>query len=403
MVKVYSKALVQSIEINRILGRLEGDTAGPTIIFTAGIHGNEPSGVFALVKVLDDIKSKNIVVRGKIYAIAGNLSALQQGVRYNREDLNRMWNEERAEWLLKEDKIIKNEEDYEQYQLYTIISQILEIDNGPFYFVDLHTTSSPTKPFITVNDTLLNRKFTEQYPVPLLLGIEEYLEGTLLSYINQLGYVAFGFESGQHDAPSSIENHIAFVYLTLIYTGVILKVGVDYDTYYTILNRSTEDLNHAYEIVHHHKIGQDEDFYTKPGFSNFEQVKKGQQIATSNSVPVLTPLKGNIFMPLYQKKGEDGFFIIRHIPSIFLSLSSLLRKLQVDRMLAILPGVSWISDQKDALRVDLRVAKFLAKKFFHLMGYRSRRINENFLIVKNREAVSKNKEYRNTTWYRNSY
>ncbi|UWX54474.1 succinylglutamate desuccinylase/aspartoacylase family protein [Maribacter litopenaei] len=180
MVKVYSKALDQSIEINRILGQLEGNTAGPTIIFTAGIHGNEPSGVFALVKVLDDIKSKSIDVRGKVYAIAGNVSALKQGVRYNREDLNRMWNDERVAWLLKEDKIIKNEEDYEQYQLYTIISKILEVDNGSFYFVDLHTTSSPTKPFITVNDTLLNRKFTEQYPVPLLLGIEEYLGGYLI-------------------------------------------------------------------------------------------------------------------------------------------------------------------------------------------------------------------------------
>ncbi|RRQ50579.1 aspartoacylase [Maribacter algicola] len=403
MVKVYSKALDQSIEINRILGQLEGDTAGPTLIFTAGIHGNEPSGVFALVKVLDDIKSKNIDVRGKIYAIAGNVSALEQGVRYHREDLNRMWKEESVKWLLKEDNINRNEEDYEQYQLYKIISQILEEDKGPFYFVDLHTTSSPTKPFITVNDTLLNRKFTEQYPVPLLLGIEEFLDGTLLNYINQLGYVAFGFESGQHDALCSIENHTAFVYLTLIYSGAILKTDIDFNSYYTILDRSTNDLYNAYEIVHHHKIGHDEDFCTKPGFTNFEPVKRGQQIATSDSKQVYTPIDGNIFMPLYQKKGEDGFFIIRHIPPIFLSVSSLFRKMHLDHMLTLLPGVSWVSDQKDALRVDLRIAKFLAKKLFHLLGYRSRQVDKNFLIVKNREAISKNKEYRNSTWYRNTF
>lgn len=403
MVKVYSKALDQSIEIDRILGQIKGGTAGPTIIFTAGIHGNEPSGVFALLKAFDDIKSKNITVHGNIYAIAGNVSALEQGIRYHKEDLNRMWKNDRVKSLLEKQKITKNEEDHEQYELYRIISQILKEDKGPFYFVDLHTTSSPTKPFITVNDTLLNRKFTQQYPVPLLLGIEEYLEGTLLNFINQLGYVAFGFESGQHDALSSIEKHTAFVYLTLIYSGVIGKTDIDYNTYYSTLFSSTKDLNHAYEIVYHYKIGHREDFYTKPGFTNFEPVKKGQQIATSNSAPIFTSMKGNIFMPLYQKKGEDGFFIIKYIPSIFLSLSSLFRTLHVDRMLVLLPGVSWISDQKDALRVDLRIAKFLAKKLFHLMGYRSRQIDENFLIVKNRETVSKNKEYRNTTWYRNSY
>ncbi|PIB25559.1 succinylglutamate desuccinylase/aspartoacylase family protein [Maribacter sp. 4G9] len=403
MVKVHSKALDQSIEINRILDKIEGNTDGPTLIFTAGIHGNEPSGVFALVKVLDAIKSKNIDVRGKIYAIAGNISALEQGVRYHREDLNRMWKDERVKWLLKEDKIIGNEEDYEQYQLYKIISQILEEDKGPFYFVDLHTTSSPTKPFITVNDTLLNRKFTEHYPVPLLLGIEEYLDGTLLNYINQLGYVAFGFESGQHDALCSIEKHTAFVYLTLIYSGAILRTDIDYNSHYTILDRSTNDLYHAYEIVHHHQIKNGEDFCTKPGFTNFEPVKRGQQIATSDSAPVFTPIKGNIFMPLYQKKGEDGFFIIRQIPSIFLSISALFRKMQIDHILALLPGVSWVSDQKDALRVDQRVAKFMAKKLFHLMGYRSRQVDKNFLVVKNREAISKNKEYRNSTWYRNKF
>ena len=33
--------------IERCLGSL-GDKSGPTIVFTGGIHGNEPSGVLAL-------------------------------------------------------------------------------------------------------------------------------------------------------------------------------------------------------------------------------------------------------------------------------------------------------------------------------------------------------------------
>ena len=50
MIKVYSKALDQSIEVDRLIGQIRGEQPGPTIIFLGGMHGNEPSGVFALQK-----------------------------------------------------------------------------------------------------------------------------------------------------------------------------------------------------------------------------------------------------------------------------------------------------------------------------------------------------------------
>ncbi len=399
MVNIYSKALDKTLETDRIISHIKGVAPGPTLIFTAGIHGNEPSGVFALRQVLKDISATSILVKGNIYAIAGNLSALEIGIRYHNKDLNRMWADDQANlWTRKNAKSQKGEY-LEQTEIYSAITEILEKENGPFYFVDLHTTSSPTQPFITVNDTLLNRYFTRQYPVPLLLGIEEYLEGTLLNHINQLGYVSFGFESGQHDALSSIEKHVAFVYLTLVFSGNIGKAAIDYDSYYNLLANATKDLANTYEIVHHYKIQQWEDFRTKPGFTNFETVNKGQQIATSNAVPVFVPQKGNIFMPLYQKQGEDGFFVIKHIPAIFLSLSTFFRKIHIDRLLTLLPGISWVSKKKNALKVDLLVARFLAKKFFHLMGYRSRQVDSSHMVIKNRDATSKMKEYIHSDWY----
>jgi len=400
MVNIYSKALDKTLKTGRIIGHIKGTVTGPTLIFIAGIHGNEPSGIFALYRVLTALSAASILLKGNIYAIAGNLSALEIGIRYHNKDLNRMWADDQSNsWTCKNAKSQK-EEYLEQTEIYSVITEILEKENGPFYFVDLHTTSSPTQPFITVNDTLLNRFFTRQYPVPLLLGIEEYLEGTLLNHINQLGYVAFGFESGQHDALSSIENHVAFVYLTLVFSGNIRKTDIDYDIHYNLLMNATKDLESTYEIVYHYKIKYGEDFRTKPGFTNFETVKKGQQIATSNDVPIFIPRKGNIFMPLYQKKGEDGFFVIKPIPAIFLQLSTFFRKTHVDHLLTLLPGISWVSKKKNSLKVDLLVARFLAKKFFHLMGYRSRQVDSNHMVVKNRDATSKDKEYIYSDWYR---
>ncbi|NJB72201.1 hypothetical protein GGR42_002692 [Saonia flava] len=399
MAIVYSKALKESIKVNRLVGSIKGELPGPTVIFTGGIHGNEPSGVFALHRVLENLRSKLSSFKGNMYAISGNLTALEKGIRYHDKDLNRLWTTEHMNQMIRREIHGENMETTQQLDIYKTILEILEAENGPFYFVDLHTTSSETKPFATVNDNLLNRKFTKQYPVPLLLGIEEYLEGPLLNYINELGYVAFGFESGQHDSFSSIENHIAFIYLTMVYSGNINKSEVDFDAHYQLLVNATKDLTKFYEIVYHYKIKENEVFTMKSGFTNFEPVHKNQEIAISDGNKVLVPQNGEIFMPLYQKQGNDGFFIIKPIPRIFLNLSALLRTIHADYILPLLPGVSWVSKKRDILVVNLKVAKFIAKKIFHLLGYRSMQLDKTHMVIKNREANSRKKEYQHSIWY----
>lgn len=398
-VKVYSKALDTAIDIERIIGHIKGKHSGPTVIFIGGIHGNEPSGVFALHHVCSMLQSQEHTFKGSIYALAGNLSALEKGIRYHKEDLNRMWDEKRVEALISKSKPSINLDSNELSELYNCVSEILEKESGPFYFIDLHTTSSPTQPFITVNDNLLNRKFTVQYPVPILLGIEEYLEGTFLNYINEMGYVAFGFESGQHDALSAIENHTAFIYLSLVFGGSLPKALTEFEKHLRILKKSTENLSAFYEIVYHYSIATNESFSMLPGFKNFEMVQKGRQIALSNGKSVTMPYKGTMFMPLYQKQGTDGFFVIHRVPTLFLRLSTLLRKLHIDALLPFLPGISWASEKKDALTVNLKIARFFAKKFFHLLGYRSRKIDTTKMTIKNREAASLKADYRNSPWY----
>ena len=58
MIELKSEALGKSIEVDRVIGHLDGDSDGPTMIFTAGIHGNEPSGVYALHQVMEDLRLK---------------------------------------------------------------------------------------------------------------------------------------------------------------------------------------------------------------------------------------------------------------------------------------------------------------------------------------------------------
>ncbi|MFY0606066.1 MAG: succinylglutamate desuccinylase/aspartoacylase family protein [Cyclobacteriaceae bacterium] len=392
MPKIFSKALNTSISTDRIIGKMGGE--GPCVVFFGGIHGNEPSGVFALKQVFEELERSQVKTQGQFIGLAGNLWALERNERFQHEDLNRMWNSERIQAMKEGNFHPKTEDEKQQLSLFSTLVEIINNHSGPYYFFDLHTTSSETTPFLTVNDSLLNRQFCEQYPVPMILGIEEYLDGPLLSYLNEEGYVSFGFESGQHDELSSINNHVSFIYLSLVFAGVLDASDINFQHHLA----SIEHSNSIYEIFHRHQLSSNESFQMTPGFSNFERVKKGTQLAVSNGVPIIAAENTTLFMPLYQPKGEDGYFEIRVVPKIFLRLSTLFRLLRLDRILPYLPGISWTTSQKESLKIDLKIARFLAKSILHLMGYRSKTENGGYLIAKNREARSRSSEYKGARW-----
>jgi len=189
----------------RILGEFYGTNTGPTVIIFAGIHGNEKAGVHASDKVIQKINERHLKFKGNLHIILGNINALNKGIRFEKVDLNRIWQNDHIE-ALENNKGELSSEEKEQSDILIIIKNILIHQPGPFYFLDLHTTSATSVPFITISDSLNNRKFSSNFPIPVVLGIEEYLDGPLLTFINEFGHIALGFEGGSHDAPSSIVN-----------------------------------------------------------------------------------------------------------------------------------------------------------------------------------------------------
>ena len=402
MFEIHSKVLNQTIKIDRIIGRINGAKPGPCSIFFGGIHGNESSGVFALHQVFTELKKKKATLKGTFIAISGNIWALQRSKRFHKTDLNRLWTENSINALETGTFIPKNEDEKQQQEIYQILHELLNQETGPFYFFDLHTTSAPTIPFITVNDSLLNRKFTNQYPIPKILGIEECLEGPLLSYINELGYVSFGFEGGQHDALDAIENHKIFIYFSLMFSGILDTKAIDFNYHYNTWANKSKDYASFFEIYSKYEVKENEQFVMEPGFSNFQKVECGEHLATSDTAPIFSNKNSIIFMPLYQSQGNDGYFLIEKIPPFFLWLSSILRKFNVDRIFTILPGVKWILPQKDTMKVNLNIARFLTNDLLHLYGYRKKKKEQKYLIIKNREYRSRTKEYNCEDWYKNS-
>jgi predicted deacylase len=369
----------------RRIGVLGGDNEGPVLIFIAGMHGNEPSGVLALEEIFQRLSRSVTQFRGKAYAFTGNIKALKAKQRYLEIDLNRLWNEHQIDQIENNSYKKNVPEIEEQIELYTEIKKLLQVEKGPFIFFDLHTTSSASVPFILINDTLNNRSLAERYPLRVILGIEEYLDGPLLSYINDQGHISLGFEAGQHDDPVTREIQKAFILQSFLLTG-FMKDAVLYED----MIRSRRKLPYAhsfFEVRHRYNIKEGEQFKMIEGYTNFSKIRANQLLAKNRNGAINSMEAGYLFMPLYQNKGTDGFYIIKLIPNFWLRLSSFLRKINFDYLLLALPGVNRYEKEYKTLVVNVRVARYLSRELFHLLGYRRvKRAGFNLLYIK-RETI----------------
>ncbi len=385
---------------DRLIGKIGDNKKGPTVFFFGGIHGNEMAGVNALDLVFEQLGTETDAIQGNMLGIRGNLPAQIQGKRFIDQDLNRMWTENKISDTLSKHPSAQNSEEKELFEIYQLVLECMGTHLPPFYFIDLHTTSSKTLPFITINDAMINRSFSRLFPVPIVLGIEEYLEGPLLSLMNQEGYVSLGFESGQHIEEAAIENAVAFIWLVLTYTGAVKSIDPSFQKgYYEQLKNAAKGRSDFYEVVHRHALKESDNFQMNPGFKSFQEIEKGTVLASHNKEKISIEKDTMLFMPLYQKQGEEGFFLIKQIPIWALRLSKFLRRIKFDSLLILLPGIRWADSKKESLEVNVKIARFYAKAIFHLLGYRNRAIDKNYIIMQNRERKAKNSMYVNEWWF----
>ena len=354
----------------RLIGKYSGDEPGPLVLFVAGIHGNEPSGVEALERLLAQLHASQPAFRGDIVALAGNLSALAAGQRFIEKDLNRQWDEERVLRLRASGPEGLTAEDAEQAELIVALEDALGGARGDVYFLDLHTTSAVSAPFLTISDTLRTREFALSFSLPLVLGLEERLHGALLEFFYARGFVALGVESGQHDDPASVDCHEWVAWTALRAAGNLDASFRPAEVARERLAAAASGMSLAYEVLHRHGIQAEDRFTMKVGFDNFQRVSAGEVVGHDRRGPVRTPIGGRLFLPLYQKLGDDGFFIAREVRPVWLRLSAVLRRIGADRFVSRLPGVQPHPSEPDSYVVNRRVARWMVTELFHLLGFR---------------------------------
>lgn len=300
-------------KVNRILGKYpaEPNSEGPALIISAGVHGNEPSGLLALERVFKVLDKLQISCKGQLTGVSGNLEAIKKGVRLIDKDLNRVCTLEN-EQKIKDGTLPAFHEAKEFKDLIEVIEDKLESNKlTEVLFMDYHTTSSDTTPFISVNKQDRSYDLAIKFPLPVVKGIEKYIPGHFDHYLTLKGHRGFTVEAGQHLSAKSIDYHEAMVWMMLEISGMIYKKDIPkYDHFYNLL-KETFGGDSGYEVVHRHHIEEGEEFRMKPGYKNFSKISKGEKLATSNGEDIISDIDGRIYMPLYQSQGSDGFFIVK--------------------------------------------------------------------------------------------
>ncbi|NIP58158.1 MAG: aspartoacylase, partial [Gemmatimonadetes bacterium] len=375
--------------VTRVLGTVRGPRPGPTLVVIGGLHGNEPAGILALRRVLGGVERLREHVTGEFVAVSGNRGALARGRRFLHSDLNRVWTDERIRSLrtIAAEEELKDEA-AEQRELLKVLDGVDSRARGRVYVLDLHTTSSVSGPWATIEDTLPSRAFALKFPIPIVLGLEEQVDGTLLEHASRSGHVSMVFEGGQHGDPVSVERSEAAVWVALAAGIVPADRAPGVGKARERLARDSAGLPRVLEMRYRHAILPTDGFRMDPGFVNLQPIREGEVLGRDRRGEVRSPERGRVLMPLYQEQGEDGFFVVREFRPVWLRISEILRRVGVGRVIHWLPGIRRAAPGSDVLIVDRRIARWFALEVLHLLGYRTRRAEGPELIVRRRSHDS---------------
>ena len=312
---------MENRQSKRIIGRYDGASHGPLLICTSGIHGNELAGVKALdfmLKMLEvePITNETFAYKGRLLALRGNLKAIENGQRYITEDLNRQWKANQVNRILSSDPQNLENEDLELYEIHKVIQdEIADYNPSLLVFLDLHTTTATGGIFTIPYEDDASIRIAKQLYAPVVLGLLDGIEGTMMHYFNQDRFpytptISLCFESGQHDDPLSINRAIAAITNCMRAIGSVRKEDVAH-RHDQLLQTYSAGLPPISHLLSKHTIQKGDDFEMHPGFINFQKVKAGEVLAHDKKGSIKCPEDCLILMPLYQKQGEDGFFLMK--------------------------------------------------------------------------------------------
>ena len=275
--------------------RIVADLPGPNVVIFAGIHGDEPSGVHAIHKLVYDFTMGNHTLnRGTLTLAVANEEALLQDKRYLEHNLNRIFDDDLTN-------------DGSTYELQRARELMPLLNPSVDYFLDLHSICSETTAYAVCEAP--NIAYARQLGIPkIAIGWADCCTGTMQgdtdNYAQKYGALSLTYEAGQHYDYTSIQNATLTVFRLLVSLEMLNAQStfppVDSEVFRFISVR----------------VKQDDSFtYTKQ-YRNFEPVAEGEVIAYERGIPIVAPQSAYITLvnlPERTRIGDDVFFLAEAI------------------------------------------------------------------------------------------
>ena len=308
--------------MDRVIGRYEGEEKGPLFICFGGMHGNEPAGVKALkiifkMLAIEPRRNPTFKFKGRFLGMIGNKKAFEAQKRFIQKDLNRQWLTPNMKRVLnsRPDHLQPEEQEIQEILL-TIQREIKDYQPEEMIILDIHTTSAFGGIFTIVNDDADSLRIGAQLHAPVIKGMTRGLSGTTLHFFIDENFpiktTAVTFEAGQHQEPQAVSRSVAAIVNCLRSIGAVDDDDVE-NIHDQMLLDYSKNLPKVTELLYTYSIEEDEAFELLPGFLNFQAIEKNQLLGKNQYGEIRAKEAGLMLMPLYQKQGEDGFFLVREV------------------------------------------------------------------------------------------
>lgn len=306
--------------LQRLIGEYINPRRGPMLICFGGMHGNETAGIEALENLFQLLNNEPKVnphfrFTGQMIGIRGNLRALEKQKRFVQKDLNRQWTNDNVNRIQHTPTHLLSYEDLEIKEILDLIRhKVHTYKPERLVFLDLHTTTAYGGIFSVATDDTESIRLGVEMHAPVIKGLLKGISGTTLHYFSKEHFhyntVAITFESGQHNEQLSVNRAVAAIINCMRSLGMVMAEDVE-NRHDKLLIDYSKGLPKVAEFIMRHTIKPGDTFTMVPGYDNFQEVKKGEILAHDQNGPIRAVCDGRVLMPLYQKQGEDGFFLIR--------------------------------------------------------------------------------------------
>jgi len=274
---------------------------GPEVLIVGGTHGNEPSGVKALLRFHQLLSADNSLLKqGRVHFLLGNPAAYLQNKRYVDYDLNRSFT----------DKDMSHLE----------AARAAEIDRffnrgASFAMVlDIHSLSKGHYQMLVYNSKGLSGQLLAREISPIMTHLayhEEHINGLLIDRCSKWGHPGVAIECGNHYHADSEQVAFYHIYRLLLHYGMVDK-HAEWGELENLIHRQQEVIQ--YETLQA-IIPNDKFAFVKKDVTTGTTFVKGEVYARGGGKEFVAPADCFLVMPPEDVEADDhdaGFLCLKH-------------------------------------------------------------------------------------------